>query len=87
MLTDLRLALRSLARTPTFAVAAVLTLALGIGTNTATFSVVYGVPLKPLPFSAPDCRSRSHAARRVVAELAPMPKWSTTCVVCPRAEL
>lgn len=49
MLNDLRFTLRSLARARGFTAAVVLTLALGIGANTAIFSVVRGVMLKPLP--------------------------------------
>lgn len=49
MLSDFRYAVRSLSRTPGFAIAVILTLGLGIGANTAIFSVVRGVLLKPLP--------------------------------------
>ncbi|MBI3886377.1 MAG: ABC transporter permease [Opitutae bacterium] len=50
MLSDLRLALRQMVKAPAQTLAALLILALGIGANTAVFSVVYGVMLRPLPF-------------------------------------
>src|SRR5581483_9131527 len=50
-LQDLRFALRSFARARAFSIAAIATLAIGIGANTAIFSVVSGVLLRPLPFA------------------------------------
>jgi predicted permease len=49
-----RLVFRRLLRAPLFTFVAILTLGVGIGANTAIFSVVYGILLKPLPFEDPD---------------------------------
>jgi putative ABC transport system permease protein len=54
LFTDLRQAFRVITRTPSFAIAVVSILALGIGANTAVFSIINAVLLRPLPFEEPE---------------------------------
>ena len=54
LIADLRYAVRTIARAPSFALAVIGVLALGIGANTAIFSIVNAVLLRPLPFEQPD---------------------------------
>jgi predicted permease len=67
---DLRQAFRSLFRTPAFALSAILTLALGIGANTAIFSALDAIVLRPLPYPKPD-------RLVIVAHYNPMLKYAT----------
>jgi predicted permease len=70
---DAHHALRSLGKSPGFAAAVIATLALGIGANTAIFSLIYSVLLKPLPYPAPDRIFSAEAGMRRENRLANVP--------------
>ena len=67
MLTDLRFSFRQLRRHPGFALAAIATLAVGIGATTAIFSTVNAAVLRPLPFRILKICSRSTRRRPTAA--------------------
>jgi hypothetical protein len=69
MLTDLRFAIRALRRSPAFTLLAVVMLAMGIGANTALFSVMDAVLLKPLPYPEPARIVRIEGAPFAFAKL------------------
>jgi predicted permease len=73
-LADVRFGLRTLARNPGFSAIVILILAVGIGGNTAMFSIVDGVLLRPLPFRDPE---------RLFAVQEGMPKWAHFAVNLP----
>src|ERR1700754_4334990 len=74
MLQDFRYGLRILVKAPTFSLIAVFTLALGIGANTAIFSVVNGVLLNPLPF---------HDSKQLVSIFEEIPNFKNGSISYP----
>ena len=54
LLQDMRYALRAFAASPAFTAAAILSIAIGVGANTAIFSVASALLLRPLPYADPD---------------------------------
>lgn len=72
LIQDIRHGYRSLRRRPSFTLAAMLTLAIGIGVNTAIFSLLYAVLIQPLPFHEPDQLVSVHRTRPEWGQLSQM---------------
>src|ERR1041385_8455294 len=77
IIKDIRYGLRSLAKRPAFTAVAVITIALGIGVNTAIFSVINSVLLRPLPYDDP-ARLISFRSNQSVLDLADVESQSKT---------
>ncbi len=80
-LHDVRYAVRKLTKSPAFSLLVILTLALGIGANTAVFSVIHGIVLRPLPFPNATrlvdiCSARDNAASACTASPPDIEDWA-----------
>ena len=88
MLSDLKFAVRQLRKSPGFALTAVLTLALGIGANTAIFTLVDSIMLRPLPFAQQDQLMRigysGGESRTAFFPRAGFARWTSTPPRSPR---